>query len=110
LRITANAANIRPAVPGSARQLTPPNVSCAMRWPAPKQSYVVHPANPRSRSDAWIPHPNEPRLGQACPAGLSMAKSVDAENAGATQHSPKQREQSARRTRTGSDRRLIRPP
>src|SRR5437773_2749369 len=32
------------------------------------------------------------------PAGLSIAKSADAENAGATQHSPKQRPQSARST------------
>src|SRR5215468_7326422 len=36
------------------------------------------------------------RLGHACPARLSMAKSADAEKAGATQHSPKQRPQSAR--------------
>src|SRR6266536_2546512 len=39
------------------------------------------------------------RFGQACPAGLSMAKSAEAEKAGATQHSPKQRSQSARRSR-----------
>lgn len=37
------------------------------------------------------------RFGQACPASLSMAKSAEAEKAGATQHSPKQRSQSARR-------------
>lgn len=30
------------------------------------------------------------RLGQACPAALSIAKSAEAVNAGATQHSPKQ--------------------
>src|SRR5262249_24382160 len=36
--------------------------------------------------------------GQGRPAGLSIAKSADAENAGATQHSPKQRPQSARST------------
>src|SRR6266571_5145080 len=41
------------------------------------------------------------RFGHACPASLSMAKSADAEKAGATQHSPKQRSQSARRS-TGS--------
>jgi hypothetical protein len=100
LRIIANAANIRPAVAGAARQLTPPNVSWATRWPAPKQSYVVHPANPRGRSDSWMPQPKpSPRFGHACPAGLSIAKSAEAANAGATQHSPKQRAQSARRTR-----------
>ena len=38
------------------------------------------------------------RWGQGRPAGLSIAKSADAENAGATQHSPKQRPQSARST------------
>src|SRR5450759_1856944 len=37
------------------------------------------------------------RLGQGCPASLSMAKSAEAEKAGATQHSPKQRSHSARR-------------
>ena len=36
------------------------------------------------------------RFGQGCPAGLSIAKSADAENPGATQHNPKQRAQSAR--------------
>jgi uncharacterized membrane protein YkvA (DUF1232 family) len=36
------------------------------------------------------------RLGQARPAGLSMAKSAEAANAGTTQHSPRQRPQSAR--------------
>src|SRR6266480_1941909 len=36
------------------------------------------------------------RWGDACPAPLSMAKSAEAEKAGATQHSPKQRPQSAR--------------
>jgi hypothetical protein len=39
------------------------------------------------------------RWRQGYPAGLSIAKSAEAENAGATQHSPKQRSQSARRTR-----------
>src|SRR5262245_56198149 len=39
------------------------------------------------------------RWGQACPASLSIAKSAEAEKAGATQHSPKQRSQSARRPR-----------
>jgi hypothetical protein len=39
------------------------------------------------------------RWGQACPAGLLIAKSAEAEKAGATQHSPKQRSQSARRVR-----------
>src|SRR5882724_8530457 len=39
------------------------------------------------------------RWGQACPASLSIAKSAEAEKAGATQHSPKQRSQSARRLR-----------
>jgi hypothetical protein len=98
LRIVANAANIGPAVSGASRQLTPPNVDWAIRWPAPKQSYVVHPANPRGRRSAWIPQRNPaPRFGQACPAGLSIAKSAEAANAGATQHSPKQRAQSARR-------------
>ena len=38
------------------------------------------------------------RLGQGRPAGLSIAKSAHAENPGATQHSPKQRPQSARST------------
>jgi len=40
-----------------------------------------------------------PRCGQGCPAGLSIAKSADAENAGAMQYSPKQRPESACRTR-----------
>jgi hypothetical protein len=98
LRITANAANIRPAVSGASRQLTPPNVSWAMRWPAPKQSYVVQPAKPRGRSDSWMSQRKPPpRFGHGCPAGLSIAKSAEAANAGATQHSPKQRAQSARR-------------
>ena len=39
------------------------------------------------------------RLGQACPAFLSIAKSAEAEKAGATQHSAKQLSQSARRLR-----------
>ena len=39
------------------------------------------------------------RFGHACPAALSMAKSAEAANAGATQHSAKQRAQSARRLR-----------
>src|ERR1019366_5547624 len=39
------------------------------------------------------------RWGQACPAGLLIAKSAEAEKAGATQHSPKQLWQSARRVR-----------
>src|ERR1700716_4248135 len=39
------------------------------------------------------------RLGQACPASLLIAKSAEAEKAGATQHSAKQRSQSARRLR-----------
>jgi hypothetical protein len=44
-----------------------------------------------------MPHrKSEPRFGQARPAGLSMAKSADAANAGATQHRPKQLAQSAR--------------
>ncbi len=45
---------------------------------------------------------SELRLGQACPAGLSMAKSADLAKAGATQHRPWQREQSARKSRRWS--------
>jgi len=30
------------------------------------------------------------RFGQGCPASFSIAKSAEAENAGTTQHSPKQ--------------------
>src|SRR3954453_19210580 len=41
-----------------------------------------------------------PRLGQACPAALSMAKSDDLANAGATQQSPTQLAQSASSTRS----------
>src|SRR5262245_45329388 len=37
--------------------------------------------------------------GQARPAALSMAKSAEAQKAGATQHSPTQRSQSARSSR-----------
>src|SRR5260370_34181155 len=37
------------------------------------------------------------RFGQGCPASLLIAKSAEAEKAGTTQHSPKQRSQSARR-------------
>src|SRR5450759_1371108 len=44
------------------------------------------------------------RLGQGCPASLSMAKSAEAEKAGATQHSPRQRSQSARRLRRRTSR------
>ena len=40
------------------------------------------------------------RLVQGVPAGLSTAKSADRANAGATQHSPTQREQSARSSTT----------
>jgi hypothetical protein len=36
------------------------------------------------------------RLGQGCPAGLAIAKSAEAENAGAVQQSAKHRWQSAR--------------
>jgi hypothetical protein len=36
------------------------------------------------------------RFGQGAPAALSMAKSAEAENAGATQHNPAHRLQSAR--------------
>ncbi|GAA4255511.1 hypothetical protein GCM10022255_064650 [Dactylosporangium darangshiense] len=44
-----------------------------------------------------MPQRNDsPRFGQACPAGLSIAKSDERANAGATQHNPKHREQSAR--------------
>src|SRR5665647_53596 len=46
------------------------------------------------------------RWGQACPAGLLIAKSAEAEKAGATQHSAKQLAQSARRSgrpRSGAD-------
>src|SRR5450759_4523159 len=39
------------------------------------------------------------RLAQACPEGLSIAKSAETEKAGATQHSAKQLSQSARRLR-----------
>src|SRR5260370_38241446 len=39
------------------------------------------------------------RLGHACPGGLVSAKSAEAAKAGATQHSAKQRSQSARRLR-----------
>ncbi len=39
------------------------------------------------------------RLGQACPAFFLIAKSVEAEKVGATQHSAKQFAQSARRLR-----------
>src|ERR1044072_4082843 len=41
------------------------------------------------------------RLTQGCPAGLSSAKSADLANAGATQHRPKHRAQSARSSVTG---------
>ena len=42
------------------------------------------------------------RWGQGCPAGLLIAKSADAEKAGATQHSAQQLSQSARRLRLAS--------
>ena len=45
------------------------------------------------------------RFGHGRPAGLSIAKSAEAVNAGATQHSAKQRAQSARRRSPD-----IRPP
>src|SRR5260370_11909227 len=46
---------------------------------------------PQQRSDC--------RWGQACPAFFVIAKSAEAEKAGATQHSAKQLAQSARRLR-----------
>jgi hypothetical protein len=47
-----------------------------------------------------MPHRKSgPKWGHGCSAGLSIAKSAEAENTGATQHSPKQRSQSARRAR-----------
>ena len=52
--------------------------------------------------DGGIDPDTAPRCRQGRPAGLVMAKSADARNAGATQHSPKHRAQSARRSARGS--------
>src|SRR5215468_1284295 len=96
----ANAANICAAACGSWRQSRPAKVTWETCWPAPKQSYTAQPGKPCCRRSLCMPHRKSARRwGQGCPAGLSIAKSADAENAGATQHSPKHRPQSARRTR-----------
>ena len=98
-RMTANAWNICPAVSGALRQSCPAKVTWATFCPAPKQSKTVQPGKPRSRRLVWMPQRKSARrFGQGCPAGLSMAKSAEAANAGATQHNPKQRAQSARRS------------
>ena len=93
-----------PATSG-ARQSRPANARVT-RWPAPRQSKTVHPAKPRSRRSAWMPQRKSCcRWVHGVPAGLSMAKSADRANAGATQHSPTHREQSARSSTTRHARR-----
>jgi hypothetical protein len=94
--MTGSDANICHPTAGSDRQSHPPNVPCVTCCPAPKQSKTVQPLKPRSVRCSWISQRKSGRrLGQAVPAGLSMAKSDDLANAGATQQSPAQREQSA---------------
>src|SRR5215475_6012504 len=96
----AHAANICAAACGSWRQSRPAKVTGETCWTAPRQSYTAQPGKPCCRRSLCMPHRKSARRwGQGCPAGLSIAKSADAENAGATQHSPKHRPQSARRTR-----------
>ncbi|GAA2212228.1 hypothetical protein GCM10009850_076900 [Nonomuraea monospora] len=96
--MTGNTAYICRAVPGSSRQLRPSYVTCETFCPAPKQSKTVHPGNPRSRNRVWIEQRKSSlRLWQGCPPALSTAKSAEAENGRATQHSPKQLSQSASR-------------
>ena len=84
----------------ASRQSRPANAAVT-RWPAPRQSNTVHPAKPRPRRSAWMPQRKSAcRCAHGVPAGLSTAKSADRANAGATQHSPTQREQSARSSTT----------
>src|ERR1022692_941286 len=90
---------IRSADSGTRRQSRPPKVTWATFCPAPKQSYTAQPGKPRCRRvECMRQRKSGRRLGQACPASLSIAKSGDTENAGATQQSPKHRSQSARRS------------
>ena len=88
------------------RQSWPAKVTCTTCCPAPKQSKTAQPGKPWSRRVAWIWQPNSgPRFGHGRPAGLFKAKSADRAKAGATQHRPSQREQSAlssRRARSGA--------
>jgi hypothetical protein len=96
--MTANTSNICRVVCGACRQSRPPKVTWDTRCPAPKQSYTAQPRKPCRLRSLWMTHRKSGcRFGQGCPAGLSIAKSAEAENAGAAQHSPKQRAQSARR-------------
>ena len=96
--MTGSAANMEAASSGVVRQSAPPKVTCTTCWPAPKQSKTSQPGKPSGRSRSWISQrKSASRWGQGRPAGLSIAKSADRANAGATQHSPAHREQSARR-------------
>src|SRR5262244_4212575 len=98
--MTAKAANIGAASAGSARQSRPPKVTWATFWPAPRQSNAAQPPNPRGRSRSWMPQRKSARrFGHGWSAALSIAKSAEAENAGATQHNAKHRTQSARNSR-----------
>jgi hypothetical protein len=92
-RRTSRASNI-----AGTRRVAPPNVTCTTCCPAPKQSNTTQPGKPRPRRRSWIAHPwSGARCGQGVRAGLSIAKSAEAANAGPTQHSARHREQSADR-------------
>src|SRR5659263_529433 len=95
-RMARKDANMSGAMGGDDRQSAPRNV-WVTRWPAPKQSNALQPGNPLSRRRVWIPQrKSSRRFGQGSPGALSIAKSADAANAVATQHSAAHREQSAR--------------
>lgn len=95
-RITVNDPNIAGAILGALRQFCPLKVTPVTCWPAPKQSKTVHPGKPRSRRPEWMPQRKSVRrFVHGVPAGLSIAKSADAVNAGATQQSPAHAPQSA---------------
>lgn len=96
--MTGNTPNIEGAESGARRQSRPPKVIWETFCPAPKQSKTVQPAKPSRRSREWMPQPKSSRrLRHGSPASFPTAKSAEAANGSATQHSPKQLPQSASR-------------
>ena len=103
-RMTPNTANIGSAVVRvRAANCVRRNVTWATFCPAPKQSYTAQPGKPRGPQLArgWRSESRRREVRTRHPGGLSIAKSAEAANAGATQQRPKQRSQSARSSRSG---------
>lgn len=85
---------------GDVRGLLPVSAAeGALRHPlASAKAVVYHAATKAALPEVRVDGAPEGRLqvGQGCPAGLEIAKSAEAENAGAVQQSAKYRSQSAR--------------